>query len=269
MALLEIQDLHKSFGAQEVLKGISLSIAHGEFVTLLGPSGCGKTTTLRIIAGLEQPDSGRVLLSGQDVTALPPDKRNVNTVFQNYALFPHMNVEKNISYGLRVRGAKKADWQKCVEEMLRLVQLEGYEKRMPCQLSGGQRQRVAIARAVVLNPDALLLDEPLGALDLQLRRQMQSELKTIQKRVGIAFVYITHDQEEAMNMSDRIAIMRAGQFEQVGTPEEIYNEPENAVHRADESAIRRSALAGKRPGAPARGRGRCGSRARRLYAARR
>lgn len=210
MALLEIQDLHKSFGAQEVLKGISLSIAHGEFVTLLGPSGCGKTTTLRIIAGLEQPDSGRVLLSGQDVTALPPDKRNVNTVFQNYALFPHMNVEKNISYGLRVRGAKKADWQKCVEEMLRLVQLEGYEKRMPSQLSGGQRQRVAIARAVVLNPDALLLDEPLGALDLQLRRQMQSELKTIQKRVGIAFVYITHDQEEAMNMSDRIAIMRAG-----------------------------------------------------------
>ena len=169
MALLEIQDLHKSFGAQEVLKGISLSIAHGEFVTLLGPSGCGKTTTLRIIAGLEQPDSGRVLLSGQDVTALPPDKRNVNTVFQNYALFPHMNVEKNISYGLRVRGAKKADWQKCVEEMLRLVQLEGYEKRMPSQLSGGQRQRVAIARAVVLNPDALLLDEPLGALDLQLR----------------------------------------------------------------------------------------------------
>lgn len=226
MALLEIQDLHKSFGAQEVLKGISLSIAHGEFVTLLGPSGCGKTTTLRIIAGLEQPDSGRVLLSGQDVTALPPDKRNVNTVFQNYALFPHMNVEKNISYGLRVRGAKKADWQKCVEEMLRLVQLEGYEKRMPSQLSGGQRQRVAIARAVVLNPDALLLDEPLGALDLQLRRQMQSELKTIQKRVGIAFVYITHDQEEAMNMSDRIAIMRAGQFEQVGTPEDVYDRPQ-------------------------------------------
>ena len=226
MALLEIQDLHKSFGAQEVLKGISLSIAHGEFFTLLGPSGCGKTTTLRIIAGLEQPDSGRVLLSGQDVTALPPDKRNVNTVFQNYALFPHMNVEKNISYGLRVRGAKKADWQKCVEEMLRLVQLEGYEKRMPSQLSGGQRQRVAIARAVVLNPDALLLDEPLGALDLQLRRQMQSELKTIQKRVGIAFVYITHDQEEAMNMSDRIAIMRAGQFEQVGTPEDVYDRPQ-------------------------------------------
>ena len=226
MALLEIQDLHKSFGAQEVLKGISLSIAHGEFVTLLGPSGCGKTTTLRIIAGLEQPDSGRVLLSGQDVTALTPDKRNVNTVFQNYALFPHMNVEKNISYGLRVRGAKKADWQKCVEEMLRLVQLEGYEKRMPSQLSGGQRQRVAIARAVVLNPDALLLDEPLGALDLQLRRQMQSELKTIQKRVGIAFVYITHDQEEAMNMSDRIAIMRAGQFEQVGTPEDVYDRPQ-------------------------------------------
>ena len=226
MALLEIQSLVKSFDGQRVLRDISLSAQKGEFITLLGPSGCGKTTTLRIIAGLERPDSGRVLLNGQDVTDLPPDKRNVNTVFQNYALFPHMNVEKNISYGLRVRGAKKKDWQDCVAEMLKLVQLEGYEKRMPAKLSGGQRQRVAIARAVVLNPDALLLDEPLGALDLQLRRQMQRELKIIQQRIGITFIYITHDQEEALNMSDRIAVMRDGRFEQVGTPEEIYEKPE-------------------------------------------
>ena len=224
-ALLRLENLEKSFDGNPVLKGICLDVTPGEFVTLLGPSGCGKTTTLRIIAGLLEPDAGRVFLDGKDITRLEPEKRDVNTVFQNYALFPHMNVEKNISYGLRIKGVKKPEWQKKVSEMLSLVQLEGYEKRMPSQLSGGQRQRVAIARAVVLNPRLLLLDEPLGALDLKLRRQMQQELKDIQRRLGIAFIYITHDQEEALNMSDRIAIMRDGHFEQIGTPEEIYERP--------------------------------------------
>ena len=224
-ALLRLENLKKSFDGNSVLKGICLDVMPGEFVTLLGPSGCGKTTTLRIIAGLLEPDAGRVFLDGKDITHLEPEKRDVNTVFQNYALFPHMNVERNISYGLRIKGVKKSEWQKKVSEMLSLVQLEGYEKRMPSQLSGGQRQRVAIARAVVLNPRLLLLDEPLGALDLKLRRQMQQELKDIQRRLGIAFIYITHDQEEALNMSDRIAIMRDGHFEQIGTPEEIYERP--------------------------------------------
>ena len=224
-ALLRLENLKKSFDGNPVLKGICLDVMPGDFVTLLGPSGCGKTTTLRIIAGLLEPDAGRVFLDGKDITRLEPEKRDVNTVFQNYALFPHMNVEKNISYGLRIKGVKKSEWQKKVSEMLSLVQLEGYEKRMPSQLSGGQRQRVAIARAVVLNPRLLLLDEPLGALDLKLRRQMQQELKDIQRRLGIAFIYITHDQEEALNMSDRIAIMRDGHFEQIGTPEEIYERP--------------------------------------------
>ena len=224
-ALLRLENLKKSFDGNPVLKGICLDVTPGEFVTLLGPSGCGKTTTLRIIAGLLEPDAGRVFLDGKDITHLEPEKRDINTVFQNYALFPHMNVEKNISYGLRIKGVKKSEWQKKVSEMLSLVQLEGYEKRMPSQLSGGQRQRVAIARAVVLNPRLLLLDEPLGALDLKLRRQMQQELKDIQRRLGIAFIYITHDQEEALNMSDRIAIMRDGHFEQIGTPEEIYERP--------------------------------------------
>ena len=223
--LLRLSGLEKSFDGKKILKGISLDVQAGEFVTMLGPSGCGKTTTLRIIAGLLDPDAGSVMLDGKDITALAPEKRDVNTVFQNYALFPHMNVEKNISYGLRIRGVKKPEWQQKVTEMLRLVQLEGHEKRMPSQLSGGQRQRVAIARAVVLNPRLLLLDEPLGALDLKLRQQMQQELKDIQKRLGIAFVYITHDQEEALNMSDRIAIMREGEFEQIGSPEEIYERP--------------------------------------------
>ncbi len=223
--LLRLNGLEKSFEGNKVLRGIDLDVRPGEFVTLLGPSGCGKTTTLRIIAGLLEPDAGSVMLDGKDITRLAPEKRDVNTVFQNYALFPHMNVEKNISYGLRIKGMKKPEWQQKVSEMLKLVQLEGYEKRMPAQLSGGQRQRVAIARAVVLNPRLLLLDEPLGALDLKLRQQMQQELKDIQKRLGIAFVYITHDQEEALNMSDRIAIMREGQFEQIGSPEEIYERP--------------------------------------------
>lgn len=224
-ALLRVAELEKSFGGNQVLKRLSFDVAPGEFLTLLGPSGCGKTTTLHIIAGLLAPDSGRVLLGGSDITDAPPEKRNVNTVFQNYALFPHMNVEKNISYGLRMRGMKRSVWQPRVEEMLRLVQLEGCGRRMPNELSGGQRQRVAIARAVVLEPGILLLDEPLGALDLKLRRQMQHELKEIQRRLGIAFVYITHDQEEALNMSDRIAVMNGGRFEQIGTPEEIYERP--------------------------------------------
>ena len=224
-ALLRVEGLSKSFDGMQVLRDLSFEVGRGEFVTLLGPSGCGKTTTLRIIAGLLEPEAGRVFLSGSDITDAPPEKRALNTVFQNYALFPHMNVEKNISYGLRMRGIKKAEWRPKVEEMLRLVQLEGCEKRMPGQLSGGQCQRVAIARTLILQPELLLLDEPLGALDLKLRRQMQVELKDIQKRLGIAFVYITHDQEEALNMSDRIAVMRGGRFEQMGTPEQIYDHP--------------------------------------------
>jgi len=208
-----------------VLRGISLDVMAAEFLTLLGPSGCGKTTTLRIIAGLESPTAGTVLLGGQDVTHVPPEKRNVNTVFQNYALFPHMTVAANIGYGLRIRGEKKSSIEAKVSEMLRLVQLEGYGKRPPGSLSGGQRQRVAIARAIVLAPSILLLDEPLGALDLQLRRQMQTELKALQEQLGITFIYITHDQEEALNMSNRIAMMRDGQFEQIGSPEEIYEHP--------------------------------------------
>jgi spermidine/putrescine transport system ATP-binding protein len=223
--LLTLSDIRKDFGDGDVLRGISLTVEPGEFLTLLGPSGCGKTTLLRVIAGLESPTSGQVTLEGKDITALPPEKRSVNTVFQNYALFPHMNVQRNIAYGLKLRGVKRADVRALVEQMLRLVRLEGYERRMPSQLSGGQRQRVAIARAVVLKPALLLLDEPLGALDLQLRRAMQVELKRIQKDLGVAFVYVTHDQEEAINMSDRIAVIRAGQIEQLGTPEEIYERP--------------------------------------------
>lgn len=230
--LLSLQHITKNFGEGDVLRDISLDVARGEFVTLLGASGCGKTTTLRIISGLETPDEGTVLLDGKDVTALPPERRPVNTVFQSYALFPHMNVEKNVAYGLRVRGMDKASIAKRVREMLELVQMEDYAKRMPSQLSGGQRQRIAIARALAPEPELLLLDEPLGALDLQLRRQMQLELKRLQKKLGITFVYITHDQEEAINMSDRIAVMRGGRFEQIGTPEEIYDEPKTHYSRA-------------------------------------
>ncbi len=226
MELLELKDLKKSFDGTHVLKGVSLSVKEGEFVTLLGPSGCGKTTTLRIIGGMLEPDSGEVFLEGKSILGLPPEKRSVNTVFQNYALFPHMNVEKNIAYGLKLKGVKRAERAARVKEMLRMVQLEGFEKRMPSQLSGGQRQRVAIARAAVLEPKLLLLDEPLGALDLKLRQQMQLELKALQQELGIAFVYITHDQEEALNMSDRIAIMNEGVFQQIGSPEDIYERPE-------------------------------------------
>ena len=223
--ILELQNIAKHFGDTDVLNGISISIGKGEFITLLGPSGCGKTTTLRIIAGLETPDEGRVILNGQDVTDSEPNKRDVNTVFQNYALFPHMTVAANIGYSLKLKKRPKDEIKKAVDDALALVQLSGYGKRMPAELSGGQRQRVAIARAVVNRPSVLLLDEPLGALDLQLRRQMQLELKALQKQLGITFIYITHDQEEALNMSDRIAVMKDGRFEQLGTPAEVYDSP--------------------------------------------
>ncbi len=226
---MELKNITKSFTEEEsVLKGISLTIDKGEFITLLGSSGCGKTTTLRIVAGLEMPDSGKVFLEGKDVTELAPEERDVNTVFQNYALFPHMNVADNIGYGLKLKKIPKAEIRKKVTEMLELVQLPGFEKRKPSELSGGQKQRVAIARSLVNNPRVLLLDEPLGALDLQLRRAMQIELKKLQKKLGITFIYITHDQEEAINMSDRIAVMNNGKFEQIGTPDEIYNHPKTS-----------------------------------------
>lgn len=226
---LELKEIKKSFTEGEaVLDNISLEISKGEFITLLGSSGCGKTTTLRIIAGLEQPDAGSVWLDGREVTGLEPNQRDVNTVFQNYALFPHMNVAENIGYGMKLKKVPKSEIRKKVSQMLELVQLEGYEKRKPSELSGGQKQRVAIARALVNNPKVLLLDEPLGALDLQLRRAMQIELKHLQKKLGITFIYITHDQEEAINMSDRIAVMKDGCIEQIGTPDEIYNHPKTS-----------------------------------------
>ncbi|MDR0487111.1 MAG: ABC transporter ATP-binding protein [Treponema sp.] len=224
--LLRLTGIKKQFGNVEVLRGLDLSAARGEFITLLGSSGCGKTTTLRIIAGLETADNGQVFIDGKNVSALEPDKRGVNMVFQNYALFPHMNVEQNIGYSLKLNGTPRKKIMEAVAEVLALVRLSGFEKRKPDELSGGQRQRVAVARAVINQPKVLLLDEPLGALDLQLRRQMQIELKKLQKQLGITFIYITHDQEEALTMSDRIAVMRNGVFEQIGAPAEIYNHPE-------------------------------------------
>lgn len=224
-SILQLQQIRKSFANTEVLKGIDLEAGQGEFITLLGASGCGKTTTLRIIAGLELPDSGQVILEDHNITDWEPNKRDVNTVFQNYALFPHMNVADNVGYGLKIRKVPKAQIAERVERVLRLVQLEEYGKRMPDQLSGGQKQRIAIARAVINEPKVLLLDEPLGALDLKLRRQMQLELKRLQKQLGITFIYITHDQEEAINMSDRIGVMHEGVLEQMGTPNEVYYRP--------------------------------------------
>ena len=223
--IIEIAGLRKSFDHVEVVKGVDMQVHQGEFLTLLGPSGCGKTTTLRMIAGFEEADSGHITIDGQEVTALPPYKRAVNTVFQSYALFPLMDVYDNVAYGLTVKRLPKVEIREKVTQALRTVQLEGFEKRRVSQMSGGQCQRVAIARALVNGPKVLLLDEPLGALDLKLRKQMQLELKRLQKQLGITFIYVTHDQEEAMTMSDRIAVMCAGEIQQIGTPSEIYNAP--------------------------------------------
>lgn len=224
--IISLQDVDKNFDDERVVKKLNLSVEEGEFLTMLGPSGCGKTTTLRMIAGFEDPTSGQIFLEGKDVEGKKPNERDVNTVFQNYALFPHMNVFDNIAFGLVEKKVKKDEIRRRVEEMIKLVRLDGLEKRMPSQMSGGQKQRVAIARALVNRPKVLLLDEPLGALDLKLRKQMQVELKHLQKQLGITFIYVTHDQEEALTMSDRIAVMNRGNLEQVGTPEEIYNHPE-------------------------------------------
>jgi len=220
-----LEHLVKRFGEVEAVSGIDLEIRDGEFFSMLGPSGSGKTTTLRMIAGFETPTEGRILLHGKDVTGVPPFDRDVNTVFQDYALFPHMTVGQNVAYGLMVRKTPAAELASRTDEALRMVQLEGYEKRRPAQLSGGQRQRVALARALVNRPRLLLLDEPLGALDLKLREQMQIELKEIQQQVGITFIYVTHDQEEALVMSDRIAVFNRGLIEQVGTPADVYEHP--------------------------------------------
>jgi putative spermidine/putrescine transport system ATP-binding protein len=224
-AALRLEGVRKSYGHVVAVAGVDLTVDEGEFFTLLGPSGSGKTTLLRLIAGFERPDQGRIELGGQDVTSTPPNMRQTNTVFQDYALFPHMNVADNIGYGLRVKGIAKAERRQRVERALDMVRLSGLGKRKPNQLSGGQRQRVALARAVVNEPKVLLLDEPLGALDLKLRQEMQLELKRIQKKVGITFVYVTHDQEEALTMSDRMAVMESGAIVQVGPPVEVYERP--------------------------------------------
>ena len=223
--IVRLNEVEKEFDGVKVVKKLSLDIKEGEFLTLLGPSGCGKTTTLRMIAGFSEATSGQIMLEGVDVSGLKPNERNVNTVFQNYALFPHMNVEDNIAFGLVEKKVPKAEIKERVSEMIKLVQLEGLEKRKPAQMSGGQKQRVAIARALINKPRVLLLDEPLGALDLKLRKQMQLELKHLQQKLGITFVYVTHDQEEALTMSDRIAVMHEGVMEQIGTPDEVYNHP--------------------------------------------
>ncbi len=222
---IQLSNLEKRFGEIRAVDGVSLEVVGGEFFSLLGPSGCGKTTTLRMIGGFELPTGGQVLLRGRDVTMDPPDKRPVNMVFQNYALFPHLDVSENIAFGLRRRKVDKAEIKRRVGEALDLVHLAGYAKRKPNQLSGGQQQRVALARALVNRPNVLLLDEPLGALDLKLRKQLQVELKRIQVEVGITFVYVTHDQEEALTMSDRIAVMNHGRVEQLGTPDDLYERP--------------------------------------------
>jgi len=226
--LIELKNIVKTFGADMVLDHISLYIKENEFVTLLGPSGCGKTTTLRIIGGFEQPTSGDLLFNGNSLLKTPPYKRQLNTVFQKYALFPNMNVAENIAFGLKIKKMSKPVVSEKVQAMLKMVNLEGYEKRPISKLSGGQQQRVAIARALVNEPKVLLLDEPLGALDLKLRKEMQVELKNMQQALGITFVYVTHDQEEALTMSDTIAVMNEGKILQIGTPEEIYNEPKNS-----------------------------------------
>ena len=226
--IIELKDIAVSFDGEPVLKNLNLSISDGEFVTLLGPSGCGKTTTLRIIAGFITPDSGDVFFDGKRVNDLPAYKRTVNTIFQRYALFPHLNVYENVAFGMRVQKNSNAEIEETVTKMLELVNLKGFEKRSVAKLSGGQQQRVAIARALANNPRVLLLDEPLAALDLKLRKDMQTELKNIQKSLGISFIYVTHDQEEALSMSDTVVVMDNGVIQQIGTPQDIYNEPENA-----------------------------------------
>jgi spermidine/putrescine transport system ATP-binding protein len=218
----------KRFGGVGAVDDISLEIGEGEFFSLLGPSGCGKTTTLRMVAGFEKPDEGRIVLQGNDVTTVPANKRPLNMVFQQYALFPHMSVYDNVAFGLKVKRVPRADHRGRIKEILRIVELEGFERRKPRQLSGGQQQRVALARALVNSPAALLLDEPLGALDVKLRKQMQLQLKAIQHDIGTTFVYVTHDQEEALAMSDRIAVMNGGRVEQIGGPREIYEHPRTA-----------------------------------------
>jgi putative spermidine/putrescine transport system ATP-binding protein len=224
-AAVRLIALRKSFGSLAAVDGVDLEIGEGEFFTMLGPSGSGKTTLLRLIAGFERPDSGTVELRGTDVTRQPPYSRDVNTVFQDYALFPHMNVLENVGYGLRVRRVPRADRNRRAEAALEIVRLTGLSGRKPVQLSGGQRQRVALARAIVNEPEVLLLDEPLGALDAKLRQEMQSELKRIQREVGITFIYVTHDQEEALTMSDRLAVFNQGRIEQLGTPVDVYERP--------------------------------------------
>ncbi len=226
--IIRLQDISKKFEDDVILDSINLSIKDKEFMTFLGPSGCGKTTTLRIIAGFLEADSGQVIFEGKDINSLPPHKRQVNTIFQRYALFPHLNVYDNIAFGLRIKKMKEKDIAKKVGEMLELVNLKGFQKRNISSLSGGQQQRVAIARALAVEPRVLLLDEPLGALDLKLRKDMQVELKNIQKRMGITFIYVTHDQQEALSMSDTVVVMNDGKIQQIGTPIDIYNEPKNA-----------------------------------------
>ena len=226
--IIELKNIAVSFDGEPVLKDLNLSISDGEFVTLLGPSGCGKTTTLRIIAGFITPDDGDVFFEGKRVNDLPAYKRTVNTIFQRYALFPHLNVYENVAFGMRVQKKSNEEIKETVTKMLELVNLKGFEKRSVAKLSGGQQQRVAIARALANNPRVLLLDEPLAALDLKLRKDMQTELKNIQKSLGISFIYVTHDQEEALSMSDTVVVMDNGEIQQIGTPQDIYNEPENA-----------------------------------------
>ena len=226
--IIELKSISKSYGDNIVLDDLCLSIKKNEFLTLLGPSGCGKTTTLKIIAGFETADSGNVLFKDKEISNIPPNKRQLNTVFQKYALFPHMNVYENIAFGLKIKKLPKKIIDEKVKDMLKLVSLSGFEKRNIDSLSGGQQQRVAIARALVNEPEVLLLDEPLGALDLKLRKEMQLELKKIQQRLGITFIFVTHDQEEALTMSDTIVVMNKGKIQQKGTPEDIYNEPANA-----------------------------------------
>ncbi|MDU4694189.1 MULTISPECIES: ABC transporter ATP-binding protein [Paenibacillus] len=223
--MIELAAVEKHFAGQVALHPLSLTIKEGEFLTLLGPSGCGKTTILRMIAGFEQPTSGKILLDGKDLTNLPPNRRDLNLVFQHYALFPHMTVEENVAFGLKMKKMPAKQQQERVREAVEMTQLTALTKRYPHQLSGGQQQRVAIARAIANKPRVLLLDEPLGALDLQLRKSLQAELKQLQRSLGITFVYVTHDQEEAMMMSDRIVVMNSGQVEQIGTPREIYAQP--------------------------------------------